>query len=179
MRLVRWATYLWPGLPQLWFDGAWTGLALSIGFSFLLNLLLVASLVWVELLEPNVLRLGWLSLVLAWTCSLALMGWGERVNAAQIDSPAQQDLFRHALAEYLRGTWFEAEALCEQVVVRDPRDVDARLMLATLMRRTKRYADARLQMAELERLENANKWQSEIQHEKQLLEQLEDVRRAA
>jgi hypothetical protein len=174
MRWVRWATYLWPGLPQLWFDGAWPGLALSIGFALLLNLLLVASLVWVELLEPGVLRFGWLALVLAWACSLVLMGWGQKARTAQIQSPTQQDLFRQGLGEYLRGAWFEAEALFIQVLANHPRDVDARLMVATLMRRTRRYADARLQLAELERIENAIKWQAEIEQEKQLLDQLSE-----
>ncbi len=169
MRMVRWATYLWPGLPQLWFDGAWSGLALSIGFSLLLNLLLVASLVWDELLEPAVLRFGWLALGLAWASSLVLLGWGEKSRSVQAQSPRQEDLFRRALTEYLRGAWFEAESLCGQVVANHPRDVDARLLLATLMRRTKRYADAGRQLAELERIESSAKWQAEIEREKRLL----------
>jgi hypothetical protein len=175
MRIVRWATYLWPGLPQLWFDGAWSGLALSIGFSLLLNLLLVASLVWGELLEPAVLRFGWLALGLAWASSLVLLGWGEKSRSIVEQSPAQEDLFRRALTEYLRGAWFEAESLCGQVVANHPRDVDARLLLATLLRRTKRAADARLQLAELERIESASKWQAEIELEKRLLQELSDT----
>jgi hypothetical protein len=175
MRIVRWATYLWPGLPQLWFDGAWSGLALSVGFSLLLNLLLVASLVCEELLEPAVLRFGWLALGLAWASSLVLMGWGEKSRTIQQQSPTQEDLFRRALTEYLRGAWFEAESLCGQVVANHPRDVDARLMLATLLRRTKRYADAQIQLAQLERIESASKWQAEIELEKRLLKELADT----
>ena len=87
----------------------------------------------------------------------------------QVQSATQEDLFRRALTEYLRGAWFEAESLCGQVVANHPRDVDARLMLATLMRRTKRYADAGRQLAELERIESSAKWQAEIEREKRLL----------
>ncbi len=170
MRMARWATYLWPGLPQLWFDGAWSGLALSIGFSLLLNLLLVASLVCGELLEPAVLRFGWLALGLAWASSLVLMGWGEKSRTASAVAPAR-GLVSPRLTEYLRGGWFEAESLCGQVIANHPRDVDARLMLATLLRRTKRYADAQRQLAELDRIESAAKWQAEIEQEKRLLTQ--------
>ena len=170
MRMARWATYLWPGLPQLWFDGAWSGLALSIGFALLVDLLLVASLICDELLEPGVLRFGWLALGLAWASSLVLLGWGEKTRTAQAQSPRQEDLFRRALAEYLQGSWFEAESLCRQVIAGHPRDVDARLLVVTVMRRTKRYAEALDQLAELERIESAARWRAEIQQEKRLLE---------
>jgi hypothetical protein len=169
MRWVRWATYLWPGLPQLWFEGAWSALALAIGFSLLLNLLLVASLVWVDLLEPAVLSWGWLALGLAWVVSIVVMGWGNKSQSTPARLVTQEDLFRRALGEYLRGAWFEAESLCGQIIERHPRDVDARLMLATVLRRTKRYQDARQQIAELERIELAARWQAEIEQEKQLL----------
>ncbi len=171
MRIARWATYLWPGLPQLWNDGAWSGLALSIGFALLVDLLLVATLVCQELLEPGVLRFGWLALGLAWVSSLVLMGWGERTRAAQIHAPVQQDLFRRALGEYLTGSWFEAESLCRQVLVGHPRDVEARLLLATVLRRSRRYADARRELADLERIETAARWRAEIEQEQQLLEE--------
>jgi hypothetical protein len=48
-------------------------------------------------------------------------------------------------------------------------------MLATLLRRTKRFADARLQLAELERIESASKWRAEIELEKRLLKELSDT----
>jgi hypothetical protein len=169
MRVVRWATYLWPGLPQLWFEGMWSGLALAIGFALPLNLLLVASLVWVKLLEPSVLRFGWLALGLTWVGSLVVMGWGSKARTARSQSTSQEDLFRRALAEYLRGAWFEAESLWGQVVAQNERDVDARLMLVTLLRRTKRYDEARRQLADLDKIESSAKWQSEIEREKHLL----------
>ena len=172
MRIARWATYLWPGLPQLWNDGAWSGLALSIGFALLVDLLLVATLICHELLEPGVLRFGWLALGLAWVSSLVLMGWGERTRAAQIHAPGQEDLFRRALGEYLKGSWFEAESLCRQVLVGHPRDVDARLLTATVLRRSKRYQAARHELAELERIESAARWRAEIEQEQQLLDEL-------
>ena len=49
MRQLRWLTLLWPGWPQLWFAGAWSGLAIALGFAALLDLGLLASRMWTEL----------------------------------------------------------------------------------------------------------------------------------
>ena len=44
---MPWATYLWPGLPQLWYGGLGSGLVLAVGFAVLLNaLLLVQGSIW-------------------------------------------------------------------------------------------------------------------------------------
>ncbi len=51
MRRMPRLVYLWPGLPQLWLAGWWWGLALAAGFAVLVDLLLVVSYVWVELLS--------------------------------------------------------------------------------------------------------------------------------
>ena len=60
-------------------------------------------------------------------------GLGRTARHGANQSAMQQDLFRHALGEYLEGAWFEAESLWASRG-RSPRDVDARLLLATLMR---------------------------------------------
>jgi cytochrome c-type biogenesis protein CcmH/NrfG len=77
------------------------------------------------------------------------------------------------LGEYLKGAWFEAESLLGKLVAQDHRDVDARLMLASLLRHTRRPLEARRQLDELQRLEKAEKWQVEIERERQLLKQAE------
>jgi len=52
MRRTPAATYLWPGLPRLWVDGSWAGLAEAIAFALLVDGLLLASWVWTEWLGP-------------------------------------------------------------------------------------------------------------------------------
>jgi hypothetical protein len=173
--MLRYAAYLWPGLPQLWFEGAWSGLALAFGFALLVNFLLVASLIWVELIAPTVLALGWLAIALIWVGSGIFVAWtgGLRDSSAAVQT--RDDLFRTALGEYLKGAWFEAETLLGRLLALDNRDVDARLMLASLLRHTRRPLEARRQLDELERLEKAARWQAEIDHERQLLKRLEAV----
>jgi len=171
--MLRYATYLWPGLPQLWFEGAWSGLALAFGFGVLVNFLLLATLIWVELIAPPVLGLAWLAIGAIWVGSGIFVAWTGGLRDSSAAAQARDDLFRSALGEYLKGAWFEAESLLGKLVAQDHRDVDARLMLASLLRHTRRPLEARRQLDELQRLEKAEKWQAEIDHERQLLKLVE------
>jgi hypothetical protein len=175
MRMLRYATYLWPGLPQLWFEGAWSGLALAVGFGVLVNFLLLASLIWVELIAPMVLGLSWLAIGLIWAGSGIFVAWTGGLRDSSAAAQARDDLFRAALGEYLKGAWFEAETLLGRLVAQDNRDVDARLMLASLLRHTRRPLEARRQLDELDRLEKADKWRVEIDRERQLLKLAESA----
>ncbi|HEX3726706.1 MAG TPA: hypothetical protein VHV08_10710 [Pirellulales bacterium] len=166
MRRVPWVTYFWPGLPQLWGRGLWSALALAIGFGLLLNLLLLTSYVWVELLSRVHLRWSWLALGSLWALSAGLSAlFAGRMPLSQTTSG--EALFRQALSEYLQGSWFEAEAILGRLLRLDPRDVDARLLLATLLRHTARWYEALEQLDRLERLRDADKWAQEIAAERQ------------
>ena len=74
MRRWRWITLVWPGLPQLWFAGAWTGLALAAGFAALLNLAWVCSRLWTELLSPEIQTVIWLATGMIWLSAGGLFG---------------------------------------------------------------------------------------------------------
>ncbi|MGD9720271.1 MAG: tetratricopeptide repeat protein [Pirellulales bacterium] len=164
---MRWMPRLvlfWPGLPQLWHSGLWSGLVLAAGFAVLVDLLLVASFVWIELLSPRDLRLGWLAAGLVWGVSAILSrGFPRRVP----NSTTAERMFRSALAEYLQGSWFEAEAVLTRLLRMAPRDVEGRLLLATLLRRTRRADDALAQLDRLERQRDAAPWSREIAEERQ------------
>jgi tetratricopeptide repeat protein len=166
MSRMPWATYLWPGLPQLWFSGLWSGLVLAAGFAVLFNLLLLASLVWVELLSPLHLRLGWLAIGTLW-CGSAVLSAGYARRGATRGTTSAEALFREALSEYLQGSWFEAETVLGRLLQRHPRDVEARLLLATLLRHARRFPEALDQLDRLERLRDATKWTHEIAGERE------------
>ena len=57
----------------------------------------------------------------------------------------------------------------EDLLRREQRDVDARLMLATLMRHTARADEAMKQLDLLASLDGAEKWELEIRRERELL----------
>jgi thioredoxin-like negative regulator of GroEL len=95
--------------------------------------------------------------------------WGAyRSLPKLLESGAELDvdsLYQQAQSEYLKGHWYEAETLLAQLLQVDGRDVDSRLMLATLYRHTERYEEAISALTTLQRLESAEKWEFEINQE--------------
>jgi hypothetical protein len=165
---MPWAIYAWPGLPQLWRQGQWQGLAAAVGFGVLLNLLLLASFVWVELLSSGWLRAGWLLALLVWSGAAGWSMWhGWGIAPRQVQSA--DAMFRTALGEYLQGNWFEAEQILGRLLELRPRDAEGRLMLATLLRHNGRLKEALDQLARLELLSDARNWKQEIDTERQAI----------
>ena len=169
MRKLLWAMYLWPGLPQLWNRGSWPALVIALGLAGLLNLALVASFGYAELLVPGVRSGLWLVLGLAWIgFGIYSFVWDSSPLARQKISTVE-DTFPTALDYYLKGNWFQAERLLRHRLESEPRDLDARLTLGTLLRHTRRHAEATREFDLLERLEGSQKWVWEIQKERELL----------
>jgi len=171
MRSARWITLVWPGLTQLWFSGTLWGLAVGCGFAWLVNLAVVSTFVWTELVGPWS-RIGvWGLLVLVWAGSLSLSFRQLRLrDPAEIRAKAE-DLFRRAQGEYLSGNWIGAEQLVAEILRIDRQDADARMLLVSLLRRTGQLAEAADQLRRLGATEGSEKWRSEIEREKGLLEQ--------
>ncbi len=162
---------LWPGLPRLWIRGDWAALAIAVAFGVALNLVLVSSFVWTELLPPSFNRIGWLILGTVWLASV-FQAYRSLPHLREPPRVDDRGLFIQAQAEYLKGHWFEAETLLRQLLRHCSRDVDVLLMLATLYRRTKRYDEAATQLDRLDRLDEACKWRTEIAQERDTLKQL-------
>jgi len=175
MRKVAWTLYLWPGLPAVWLDGSWTGLAVAVSCGAALNLLLLASWVWFELLTHAQLVGGWMFLGLFWLAAALVARRSRSWAAANPSQPAAGDLFQTAITEYLKGHWYDAEAAVTRLVAKNPKDVEARLLWATLLRRTRRTGEARAQLKQLERLDGAADWREEIGREWQALSELRSL----
>lgn len=177
----------WPGAAQLWSRGMWSGLAMAIGFAIVLNVLIVATLVWTEWIGTNGkigLALGLLGICLI---SAVVDRYGTRTGRSdqserssggrglledageELAENPDGGLFRHCQAQYLQGNWYEAETSLLQLLEVAPRDVEGALLLATLYRHRRRYAEAARYLAELERNEQAERWSREIGHERACL----------
>ena len=166
------ATCLWPGLAPLWWRGQWRGLVVAVAFAAGLNLLLLATFVWPQWVERPWPNLGWFALGTVWLVA----GWRSwRMLPTLVDDRIDnitQELFTQAQTEYLKGHWYDAEKLLQQLLARRPRDLEGLLLLATLYRHTRRLDDARQTLDRLERLNGFGRWLLEITHERQKLDQL-------
>jgi hypothetical protein len=179
MGRVPWTACVWPGLPQLWRQGSWLGLAAALVFAACLNFALVTSLVWIERFDPVWRASAWTMAGAIWLAGVA-WSWFEAEKSRRVAAAASteaitptEDLFSAATREYLQGNWVGAEQRLQELLRKNAEDVEARLMLATIYRRTKRYPDARNELQRLGTMEKGAHWQFEIDRE------LENVRKAA
>ncbi|MCC7084579.1 MAG: tetratricopeptide repeat protein [Pirellulales bacterium] len=171
MYYARWITIAWPGLTQLWLTGAWWGLALGIAFAWLVNLALVSTFVWTELIDIWSRAGVWGLAAVVWALSAKLSVAQIRRFDPNVSGNDAEDLFRRAGREYLSGNWIAAEQLLTQLVRSNPKDVDAQLMLASLLRRTGQLTEASQRLRRLEATDGAEKWKAEIKRERQLLDE--------
>ncbi len=174
-----WFAYLWPGLPHLWVDGSWAGLALAIAFAALLNLGILGTFVWPELFPPRARLVGAGVLALLWTAALWETRGELRRQAARRDpeNPTPDEmaqdqqtkeiarLFCEAQTSYLAGDWAATEQLLLDILRIDRDDIECQLMLATLWRRMGRSTDALRRLRRISRLDAALPWQFEIHRE--------------
>jgi hypothetical protein len=172
----------WPGLAGLWLRGHWLGLAGAVGFAAAVNLALLTTFVWPRLVSRDLPP--WSVPLAAWVLVLWLwiVGWkgAGRILAREAAKSLQPDAVSDALlceaqTEYLRGHWLEAESLLTRLLVRRPGDAEARLLLASVYRRSGHTEKARQQLAELSQLQAAAVWRDEIACEVQKLSQLRTV----
>ncbi len=179
---MRWGPLLlcgWPGLTGLWYRGQMSSLLVAIGFSILLNLALVSSFLWPWSLGETFPAVAWPMIFLVWATS-AWIAYHRLTDVMSVPTtekvadPERPDtLFIQAQREYLGGHWEEAESLLRMRIDKAPRDVEARLLLVTMLRHTRRLDQARLQLSDMTRYDEALEWEFEVDRERQLIELIE------
>ncbi len=163
------ATYLWPGLPRLWERGQWSALAVAVGFAIWLNLALLSTLVWDELVSSSGCILIWSVTAVVWAGAALWARLRVHREQAARASEREGDGYCEAVEYYLKGNWFEAECVLTRLLRQNPRDLDARLLLATLFRHVGRHEEALRELARIERSEGCQKWELEVHRERQWL----------
>jgi hypothetical protein len=158
---------------QAWLGGRTLGLLVAASFAMTLNFAVLASLgLFAGNLQGRSLAI---LIAVAWTLCLAVWAlglvWARRnpsatsgVDGASADSEAD-DRFREAQHEYLKGHWIEAETLVSQLLRNRPQDVEARILLAAIQRRTARPEEAKRLLAGLRAGADALAWRLEIDWE--------------
>ena len=166
-------TDVWPGLTRLWYGGLLSGLLVAVAFSIVLNATLLVGLAWPAMV-PSAVK----GALLAITVAMWGVGWIDALRVRHHDQLRRQrdpqlDLFLSARGEYLKRNWSSAEELLQRLLRETPEDVEARLMLATLLRQVRRLADAKEQLRRLQRWSRAAVWNLEIRQEWEQLSKLE------
>jgi thioredoxin-like negative regulator of GroEL len=132
------------------------------------DLALLATYGWGELLAPAIRSGLWVFVGASWL-GLVVMTAGWNVSPLDVVRPADDTLFLEARGYYLKGNWYEAERRLRTAIRGNERDLDSRLLLATLLRHAGRPDEARRELDLLERLEGAARWEAEIAGERRLL----------
>ncbi len=162
MHAARSLTLLWPGLPWLWLRGSVMGLILALAFAVVLDAAVITTWIWTELVGLPV-AIG------VWTAAAAIF-LVSTVSAIQAFPPplalgrdtTTDALFVEARDAYLARDWTAAESRLRALLLRSPTDGEAQLLLATLLRRVGRPAEARAALEKLSRADSGLPWRSAI-----------------
>ncbi len=145
------------------------GLVQAVGFTIVVNLAVLGSLYWTELLPSGLLRLVWTAIGIFWVGSTLFSCRSDSRRELEPQSIKAEESFGEAIEHYLRGNWYEAQRTLGNLLRRNPRDIEAGLMWATVLRHAGRNREALEQLAHLQRFEGHQKWATEIGHERELL----------
>ena len=169
-----WHVCWWPGLAPLWYAGRGSGLAAALAFALVVNAAMLGTWFWTELVGTTVRYGVWGVVAIVWLASVWGARRGDWTSLTGAATELSEDLFRRLTTEYLKRNWIEAERLARLLLARAPRDVEARLNLASQYRHTARFDEARGQLDLLARLEAAAPWALEIAWERRELALAED-----
>jgi tetratricopeptide (TPR) repeat protein len=148
----------WPGLPALWLRGRWSGLGWALLFSAVLNTALLATFVWPEWLSWAMTTTLWIA-----AGSLCILGYWQSLTqlpkllGTTSDPQAEQKLV-DAQCAYLQGRYYEAEQALRRLLHLQPDDPEARLLLASVYRRTNRKKEALDALKRLAEAPRGGRW---------------------
>jgi hypothetical protein len=165
MGFARYLTLLWPGLPWLWLRGSAAGLVLAVAFGLAVDVAVVTTWVWTELVDFRLCLGLWAATAAVWFVATA-----SAVTAFPPPIPLGRDaavdgLFVKARDSYLARDWLAAETTLRAVLDLAPTDGEAQLLLATLLRRVGRLDEAAAALTALSHSDSGGPWRTAIARE--------------
>ena len=163
---------LWPGLANLWYRGEIVSLFSVAIFGATLNVALLSTFHWEGWLSIGIWMLVWSGVLGSSLVSLVYTTWSwPRILGVRAISEVQEQLFREAQQFYLRGEYFEAEALLQRIFSSGQADVEAALLMVSILRRTRRWVQALYCIDRLMLLDQSTAWNQELQSERRRVQQ--------
>lgn len=162
MGFARYLTLLWPGLPWLWLRGSAAGLVLAIAFGLAVDVAVMTTWIWTELVDFRLCLGLWAATAAVWFVATA-----SAVTAFPPPIPLGRDaavdgLFVKARDAYLARDWLAAETTLRAVLDLAPTDGEAQLLLATLLRRVGRLDEAAAALTALSHSDTGGPWRTAI-----------------
>jgi hypothetical protein len=175
MGFARYLTLLWPGLPWLWLRGSAAGLVLALAFGLAVDVAVVTTWIWTELVDFRLCMGLWAATAAVWFVATA-----SAVTSFPPPIPLGRDaavdgLFVKARDAYLARDWLTAETTLRAVLDLAPTDGEAQLLLATLLRRVGRFDEAAAALAALSHSDSGGPWRTALTRE---LDRIAAARRA-
>jgi hypothetical protein len=167
MTALRYLTLAWPGLPWLWLRGSRAGLVVALAFAVSLDVGIVTTFIWPDLVELPITVAVWAGVAVIWLAS-TVSAVAAFPTTLPRPAPADVDpLFIKARNAYLARDWITAESRLRALLVLAPTDGEAQLLLATLLRRVGRLAEARDALEKLSASDTGARWRSAIAAERE------------
>lgn len=165
MTSTRYLTLLWPGLPWLWLRGSVAGLMLAIAFAVALDMAILLTWIWTELVAVEFALGLWAATAGVWAVATlsAVTTFPPPLPTGR--NEAAEALFVAARDAYLGRDWLAAETKLRGLLVVAPTDGEAQLLLATLLRRVDRRVESRAALEKLSRSDAGRPWQAVIRRE--------------
>ena len=162
MTSIRYATLVWPGLPWAWLRGSRAGLVIALAFAVSLDVAVVTTFVWPDLVELPFTVAACTAVAVVWLVSTISAAAAFPPQLAR-PAPAQVDpLFVKARTAYLARDWVAAETRLRELLTLAPTDGEAQLLLATLLRLAGRLAEASDALTKLSASDAGVRWQAAI-----------------
>ncbi len=167
MTALRYLTLAWPGLPWLWLRGSRAGLVLALAFAVSLDIAVVTTFIWSDLVELPITVAVWAGVGVIWLASTVSGAAAfppplARAKAADVDP-----FYVKARDAYLARDWVAAETRLRELLELAPTDGEAQLLLATLLRRVGRLAEARDALEKLSASDTGIRWRRAIATERE------------
>lgn len=166
---LRYLTILWPGLPWLWLRGSLPGLVLALAFAITLDVAMLTTWIWTDLVDLPFRIAAWSGAVAIWLLGTlsALSAFPPPVPIGR--SPSIEARFVEARDAYLARDWIGAEERLRELLRLAPTDGEAQLLLGTLLRRVGRLPEARTALEALARSDAGARWHTAIARELSLV----------
>ena len=165
MGFARYLTLIWPGMPWLWLRGSFAGLVLALAFALALDVAVVTTWIWSELVDFRLSMALWTGTAAIWlfATASALTSFPPPIPHGR--DAAADTLFVKARDAYLARDWLAAETKLRALLDLSPTDGEAQLLLGTLLRRVGRLDEAVAALETLSRSDSGAPWMSTITRE--------------